>query len=208
MDCCKTNKKTCKRKEDGRVFSLPRKFTRKRCLAGANGFTMRSSCAPYKYCKQQKGGGRQRCISVVNMNGITGVIKLKSGKNGCTVKYDINGLADGKHGFHIHKCGDMTKGCETGCEHFNPFNKNHGGPHSQERHAGDLGNIISLNGVSKGSITVKDISCDPKTKISIVGRMFVIHEDEDDLGKGGDEESLKTGNAGKRIACSIIGLVE
>ena len=208
MDCCKTKKKTCKRKEDGRVFSLPRKFTRKRCLAGANGFTMRSSCAPYKYCKQQKGGGRQRCISVVNMNGITGVIKLKSGKNGCTVKYDINGLTDGKHGFHIHKCGDMTKGCETGCEHFNPFNKNHGGPHSQERHAGDLGNITSLNGVSKGSITVKDISCDPKTKISIVGRMFVIHEDEDDLGKGGDEESLKTGNAGKRIACSIIGLVE
>lgn len=208
MDCCKTNKKTCKRKEDGRVFSLPRKFTRKRCLAGANGFTMRSSCAPYKYCKQQKGGGRQRCISVVNMNGITGVIKLKSGKNGCTVKYDINGLTDGKHGFHIHKCGDMTKGCETGCEHFNPFNKNHSGPHSQERHAGDLGNITSLNGISKGSITVKDISCDPKTKISIVGRMFVIHEDEDDLGKGGDEESLKTGNAGKRIACSIIGLVE
>jgi superoxide dismutase, Cu-Zn family len=208
MDCCKTNKKTCKRKEDGRVFSLPRKFTRKRCLAGANGFTMRSSCAPYKYCKQQKGGGRQRCISVVNMNGITGVIKLKSGKNGCTVKYDINGLTDGKHGFHIHKCGDMTKGCETGCEHFNPFNKNHGGPHSQERHVGDLGNITSLNGISKGSITVKDISCDPKTKISIVGRMFVIHEDEDDLGKGGDEESLKTGNAGKRIACSIIGLVE
>lgn len=208
MDCCKTNKKTCKRKEDGRVFSLPRKFTRKRCLAGANGFTMRSSCAPYKYCKQQKGGGRQRCISVVNMNGITGVIKQKSGKNGCTVKYDINGLTDGKHGFHIHKCGDMTKGCETGCEHFNPFNKNHGGPHSQERHAGDLGNITSLNGISKGSITVKDISCDPKTKISIVGRMFVIHEDEDDLGKGGDEESLKTGNAGKRIACSIIGLVE
>ncbi len=209
MDCCKTKRKMCKRKEDGKLFTLPRKFTLKRCLEGASGFTMKSSCAPYKYCKSQKGGKAvYRCISVVNMNGITGIIKLKNRKKRCNIKYDIKGLADGKHGFHIHKCGDMSKGCETGCEHFNPFNKNHGGPHSQERHAGDLGNIISLNGVSKGSITVKDISCDPKTKISIVGRMFVIHEDEDDLGKGGDEESLKTGNAGKRIACSIIGLVE
>jgi Cu-Zn family superoxide dismutase len=208
MECCKTKKITGKRSEDGKIFSQSINFTRKHCLTRVNGFTVQSSCVPYKYYNKQKGSGRKRCISVVNMKGIIGIIKLKNGKNGCIVKYDINGLTDGKHGFHIHKCGDMTKGCETGCEHFNPFNNNHGGPHTQERHAGDLGNIISKNGVSKGSITVKDISCDPKTNISIVGRMFVIHEGEDDLGKGEDQESLKTGNAGKRIACSIIGVVE
>ena len=38
----------------------------------------------------------------------------------------------------------------------------------------------------------------------LLGRSFIIHDKKDDLGKGGDKESLKTGNAGKRIV--IIGL--
>ena len=42
----------------------------------------------------------------------------------------------------------------------------------------------------------------------IVGRMIIVHQDRDDLGLGGDEESLKTGNAGKRVACGVIGLAE
>ena len=47
---------------------------------------------------------------------------------------------------------------------------------------------------------------------SIIGRSVVIHENEDDLGRYRDEdtkkgkESAKTGNAGSRISCSIIGI--
>lgn len=54
-NCCKSTRrnKKCKRK-DGRIFSLPRKFTRKRCMEKVKGFTMRSSCAPYKYCRMTK----------------------------------------------------------------------------------------------------------------------------------------------------------
>ena len=41
---------------------------------------------------------------------------------------------------------------------------------------------------------------------SVVGRSCVLHKGTDDLGLGGNEESLKTGNAGGRIACGVIGL--
>ena len=56
MNCCKATKKNkkCKRK-DGKFFSLPRRFSKKKCIKGPiKGFTMRSSCAPYKFCKTKK----------------------------------------------------------------------------------------------------------------------------------------------------------
>ena len=35
--------------------------------------------------------------------------------------------------------------------------------------------------------------------------LLTLFQGEDDLGRGGNSESLKTGNAGMRIACGIIG---
>lgn len=55
MSCCSKKKKTGKcRRSDGKTFNLPRKFSRKRCLSGkVKGFSMRSSCAPFKFCKKK-----------------------------------------------------------------------------------------------------------------------------------------------------------
>lgn len=48
--CCHSTKKSkkCIRK-DQKIFTLPRKFSKKKCKH-PKGFTMKSSCAPYKYC--------------------------------------------------------------------------------------------------------------------------------------------------------------
>ena len=145
-------------------------------------------------------------------------IVKKNKKNMMKITLNIEGLKPGKHGFHIHEKGNLLEGCGSLCAHFNPDNTTHGDINDSKnnRHAGDLGNIIAdKNGVCKQILYDKIIKLNGK--YNIVGRSVVIHENEDDLGLGGlDEngeiidkkvhkESLKTGNAGKRIACGIIG---
>lgn len=65
MNCCKHNKtaKKCLRKSDKKMFSLPRRFTRKKCKKRVNGFTMKASCAPYKYCKKFGSGKTKKTVS-------------------------------------------------------------------------------------------------------------------------------------------------
>tara|TARA_B100000886_G_scaffold239360_1_gene167836 strand:- start:160 stop:663 length:504 start_codon:yes stop_codon:yes gene_type:complete len=146
------------------------------------------------------------CVLHENRYNVSGVVKFTQLPKTLKIEYDINGLSNGLHGFHVHTYGDLTEQCKNACSHFNPYNKNHGSNNSKERHLGDLGNIESKNEKSKGVIYNNTISLDMKKKNNIIGRSIIVHEDEDDLGLGGNEESLKTGNAGKRLSCGVIGL--
>ncbi|RGB31745.1 superoxide dismutase [Rhizophagus diaphanus] len=130
---------------------------------------------------------------------------IQESENGPTeIDIKIEGLAPGEHGFHVHEFGDNTNGCTSAGPHFNPFGKNHGAPKDDDRHVGDLGNVTAgPDGKVATKITDDQIKLSGPN--SVIGRTIVIHADVDDLGKGGHELSLKTGNAGDRLACGVIG---
>jgi Cu-Zn family superoxide dismutase len=145
--------------------------------------------------------------AVAVFNGkINGTVHFQETPNNkVLIVINLKGLKKkGLHGFHVHESGDLTEGCTSMCSHFNPTHKTHGCPGMKERHVGDLGNLIT-NGKGECSYNIIDDVIKLKGKYSIIGRGLLIHADEDDCGLGGNPESLKTGNAGKRIACAVIG---
>ena len=64
---------------------------------------MRSSCAPFTDCKNQKGGNKlikAVCVLHQNNNSVSGIINFVQNEDKVKVSYNITGLEDGKHGFH------------------------------------------------------------------------------------------------------------
>ncbi|CAK9784755.1 copper zinc superoxide dismutase [Cutaneotrichosporon oleaginosum] len=139
---------------------------------------------------------------------VSGTITFTQDDNGgpVTVTGKIEGLdANAKRGFHVHQFGDLSSGCTSAGAHFNPHGKNHGGPTDSERHTGDLGNV-QTDGSGSANVNIQDSQISLVGPYSILGRSLVVHAGEDDLGKGGHADSLKTGNAGGRAACGVIGI--
>ena len=148
-----------------------------------------------------------KAIAVFDGVKIKGVVTFSETVNNTVlVTVNLSGLKkNAEHGFHVHESGDLTSKCESMCAHFNPYNKTHGCPGQKDRHVGDLGNLYTdKNGKSNYSFEDNMIKL-RGSKANIIGRGLIIHADPDDCGKGGNEASLKNGNAGKRIACAIIG---
>ncbi|KAH8358053.1 hypothetical protein KR084_001223 [Drosophila pseudotakahashii] len=114
------------------------------------------------------------------------------------VRIQLEGLKEGKHGFHIHEKGDLTNGCISMGAHYNPDKVDHGGPDHEVRHVGDLGNL-EANSSGIVDITYTDPVITLTGKLAVIGRGVVVHELEDDLGLGNHTDSKKTGNAGGRI---------
>ncbi|CAG0894263.1 unnamed protein product [Darwinula stevensoni] len=79
----------------------------------------------------------------------------------------------------------------------------HGAQEDRNRHVGDLGNIVADTDY-KARVRITDDIISLSGKTNVLGRAIVVHEKEDDLGRGGNKESLAAGNAGPRAGCCII----
>lgn len=134
-------------------------------------------------------------------NNVTGTVSFTAVNDGVRIVADLEGLTPGDHGFHIHEFGDCSApdGSSAG-GHFNPTKKPHGAPESEERHVGDLGNITADED-GKAHYDRIDKVIELNGENSIVGHAMIVHSKADDF-------SQPTGNAGTRVACGVIEVVE
>jgi len=144
--------------------------------------------------------------------GLVSVLKCDHGKthaivfmtqhsNGVLFQVFCKDLPAGKKGFHVHEKGNLIDYCKSLGSHYNPDNERHGDLNELHSHRGDLGNII-IN--ENGTCDMEFVSY-KLTLNELIGRSLVIHSKQDDLGHGGNTESLITGNSGSRLCCGIIG---
>ncbi|XP_037530835.1 extracellular superoxide dismutase [Cu-Zn] [Nematolebias whitei] len=98
---------------------------------------------------------------------------------------------------HIHKYGDLSRGCDSTGGHYNPHVVDHPG------HPGDFGNFVPQQGRISA---LQESEATLFGRLSVLGRAVVLHEDVDDMGQGGDAGSLLHGNSGRRLACCVIGI--
>uniref|UniRef100_A0A8C5N405 Superoxide dismutase [Cu-Zn] n=1 Tax=Leptobrachium leishanense TaxID=445787 RepID=A0A8C5N405_9ANUR len=132
---------------------------------------------------------------------IQGVVRfLQASEDNCIIDGTLDGLSPGLHGVHIHEFGDLSEGCASCGEHYNPDGSSHGAPGDIDHHVGDLGNIFA-NDDGQAAFRMEN----ERVKVwNIIGRSLVVDEKEDDLGQGNDSLSKITGNSGRRLACGII----
>jgi len=141
----------------------------------------------------------QAVLQAAKGSQVSGIVTFTETDAGTLVHAELTGLTPGEHGFHIHEFGGVL--CDDGkCTggHFNPAGSQHGAPLGNDRHMGDLGNIVANTGAT-AIYDVLDTSLDLD---AIIGRSIVVHADADDL------KTQPTGNAGNRIAYGTIGIAK
>jgi len=132
-------------------------------------------------------------------NATAGTVNFTQKGDKVQVSARISGLAPGNHGFHIHEKGDCSSGDGLSAGgHFNPASQPHAHPASTARHAGDMPMLVAgSDGIATLNVDL-DVITIGNGQNDIVGKGLIVHKDPDDF------KTQPTGNAGARVACSVI----
>ncbi|NUR86738.1 MAG: superoxide dismutase, partial [Nonomuraea sp.] len=163
-------------------------------------------------------GGEPRSVLIRDTRGVVvgRLVLLREGRASARVSIVVKGLTPGFHGFHIHTSGvcdpqavDPATGQVspffTAGGHFDPNGGTHAG------HAGDLPPLLTAqDGSGTASVVTDRFRLRELTDAD--GSAVIIHALPDNLANiparyapnGPDEATLKTGDAGGRVACGVI----
>lgn len=148
------------------------------------------------------GDGAARATAVLapaSGSSVKGTVTFVTEGGGVRVVGDLEGLARGTHGFHVHERGDCSApDAESAGDHFAAdAAQPHGAPEAPARHTGDLGNI-EADAHGRARFERLDPVIALSGPRSIVGRAVVVHEKRDDLA------TQPGGDAGARVACGVV----
>lgn len=128
---------------------------------------------------------------------------------GLIVMLETTGIPPGVHGFHLHETGecDAASGFKSAGGHLNPTGHAHGWLNPMGPHLGDLPNIlVPEDGELAVEFFVPMLSLGPVADAHSLmagdGAAVIVHSGPDDYA------SDPAGNAGDRIACGVIEMVE
>jgi Cu-Zn family superoxide dismutase len=156
-------------------------------------------------CASYHANGPMAMATLASTSGSTaqGTVHLQELSDGSVeVTADLTGVPAGVHGFHIHEKGDCGDNGNAAGGHYNAGGTALGAPEAMPHHAGDWGNVTAdADGRVHAMFTTRSITVGAGAT-SAVGHAIILHGNPDDL------TTQPSGNAGPRIACGVVTLMQ
>lgn len=132
---------------------------------------------------------------------VVGRATVTQERGGTRVLVEVEGMAAGTYGAHIHRTGRCERPAfDSAGAHWNPTGQQHGFRNPSGRHRGDLPNlVVGVNGRGRLAFTIRAAQLRGQAGIlDADGASILVHARPDDY------RTDPSGNSGARIACGVL----
>jgi len=132
---------------------------------------------------------------------VVGRVTVAQESGGARVRVEVEGLAAGIYGAHVHRTGRCEgPAFDSAGAHWNPTGQQHGFRNPSGRHRGDLPNLV-VRADGRGTLTFTIRAAQLRGEAGMLdadGAAVMIHAQPDDY------RTDPSGNSGARIACGVL----